>query len=80
MASIAAFRLEWSSVSSLIIWTRCPNASTWARSPARNPPTRDRASRFAWSRRLPARMLSELSMATTVMAPERPEGRTVREM
>ena len=31
----------------------------------------DLAARLAWSRRLPARMLSELSMASTVTSPER---------
>ena len=37
MASTAAFSVEWSSVTSLIICTRCPNASTCGALPGAQP-------------------------------------------
>src|ERR1022692_4288196 len=45
MALIAAFSGEWSSVTSLITCTRCPNASTCARSPGFSPETANPADR-----------------------------------
>ena len=65
MESTAAFSEVWSSVTSLITCTREPKASTWARCPTRSPPITDFAAALACDSRLPARMLSELSIATT---------------
>ena len=66
MASMAALRELWSSVTSLITWMREPKAMTSAFWPARRPSTADFAWFLAWERRVPARMLKELSMASTV--------------
>ena len=77
MESTAAFRELWSSVTSLITCTRDPKASTWARCPTRNPPITDLAADLACDSRVPARMLRELSIASTVTSPERLEASTV---
>ena len=46
MESTAAFRVVWSSVTSLITCTREPKASTWARCPTRSPPIDGFGGRF----------------------------------
>ena len=71
MESMPALSGLWSSVTSLITCTREPKANTSARCPGRKPPTTDFAACLASVSRPPARMLSELSMASTVTSPWR---------
>ena len=78
MASTAASRGEWSSVTSLITCTREPNASVWPRFPGPSAPMSDLASCLARASRSPARMLSELSTANMVISPVRCPARMVR--
>ena len=79
-AAMAASSAAWSPVTSLMASTRDPNSSTCARCPAPRPRTTERAMALACASRPAVRMLNELSMASTVTAPERSRGDSRRAM